>query len=54
MESKFISVELFLKDLARKCDRHRVWTDGAEWYSLACESMNLTITFTHITAGSGR
>jgi len=36
-----ISVELFLKDLIRKYCRHQVWTDGAEWYSFACESMNL-------------
>ena len=34
-------MELFLKDLIRKYGRHQVWTDGAEWYSLACESMNL-------------
>jgi transposase-like protein len=36
-----ISVELFLKDLTRKYGRYQVWTDGAEWYALACQSMNL-------------
>jgi transposase-like protein len=36
-----ISVEIFLRDLCRKYGRHQVWTDGADWYSLACESMNL-------------
>jgi hypothetical protein len=36
-----ISVELFLKDLVRKYGHHQVWTDGAEWYALACQSMNL-------------
>lgn len=36
-----IAVEMFLRDLCRKYGRHPVWTDGAEWYSLACESMNL-------------
>jgi putative transposase len=36
-----ISVEGFLKNLVRRYGRHPVWTDGAEWYSLACESMNL-------------
>ena len=36
-----ISVEIFLEDLIKKYGRHPVWTDGADWYSLACESMNL-------------
>ena len=36
-----ISVELFLRDLIRKYGRHQVWTDGADWYPPACESMNL-------------
>jgi putative transposase len=36
-----ISVGIFLEDLIKKYGRHPVWTDGAEWYSLACESMNL-------------
>jgi putative transposase len=36
-----ISVEMFLRDLIRKYGRHPIWTDGADWYSLACESMNL-------------
>jgi putative transposase len=36
-----IAVELFLKDLLRKYGRHPVWTDGADWYALACQSMNL-------------
>jgi len=36
-----ISVEMFLHDLIRKYGRHPIWTDGADWYSLACGSMNL-------------
>lgn len=36
-----LSVEIFLKDLLRKYGRHQVWTDGADWYSLACESLKL-------------
>jgi putative transposase len=36
-----ISVEMFLKDLVRKYGRHQVWTDGADWYPPACQSMNL-------------
>ncbi len=36
-----ISVEMFLKDLIKKYGKHAVWTDGADWYSLACESMNM-------------
>lgn len=36
-----LSVELFLKDLVRKYGRKQVWTDGADWYSLACQSMKL-------------
>ncbi|MDH2901860.1 MAG: DDE-type integrase/transposase/recombinase [archaeon] len=36
-----IAVERFLDDLTRKYGHHPVWTDGAEWYSLACQSMNL-------------
>jgi putative transposase len=36
-----ISMEIFLKDLIEKYGRHPVWTDGADWYSLACESMKL-------------
>ncbi len=36
-----LSAELFLKDLVKKYGRHPVWTDGADWYSFACESMNL-------------
>jgi transposase-like protein len=36
-----ISVELFLKDLIKKYGRHQVWTYGADWYPLACQSMNL-------------
>lgn len=36
-----IAVEMFLKDLIRKYGKHQVWTDGADWYALACQSMNL-------------
>jgi putative transposase len=36
-----ISVEMFLNDLIKKYGRHPVWTDGADWYKLACNSMNL-------------
>jgi putative transposase len=36
-----ISVEIFLKDLIKKYGKHPVWTDGADWYKLGCESMNL-------------
>ncbi len=36
-----ISVEIFLKGLVHKYGRHPVWTDGADWYKLACQSMNL-------------
>ena len=36
-----IAVGMFLKDLTRKYGKHPVWTDGADWYSLACKSMNL-------------
>ena len=36
-----IAVEMFLKELCRKYGKHQVWTDGADWYSLACQTMNL-------------
>ena len=36
-----ISVEIFLEYLIKNYGRHPVWTDGADWYKLACESMNL-------------
>lgn len=36
-----ISVELFLKELITKYGKHALWTDGAEWYSLASKSMEL-------------
>ncbi len=36
-----LSVEIFLKDLVKKYGRHQVWSDGAQWYSAACESLHL-------------
>ena len=48
-----ISVEMFLQDLIRKYGRHQVWTDGAEWYSLACQSMDLK-HHVYMKAGYGR
>lgn len=32
---------MFLKDLIKKYGRHPVWTDGADWYPPACESVDL-------------
>ncbi len=34
-----IVVELFLKDLKKMYGRHPVWTDGAWYYALACQSL---------------
>jgi putative transposase len=36
-----ITVEIFLKDMIKKYGKHSLWTDGATWYALACESMKL-------------
>ena len=34
-----IVVEMFLKDLKRMYGRHQVWTDGAWYYALGCQSL---------------
>ncbi len=34
-----IVVEMFLKELRKMYGKHPVWTDGAEYYALACQSL---------------
>jgi putative transposase len=48
-EPNSIVVEMFLKELKRMYGKHTVWTDGAEYYSLACQSVG----WKHYTYGKG-